>query len=118
MAQEPCSSFPVAPLPPGPVDIVGDVHGELGALDALLDRLGYVRGRHPEGRRLVFVGDLIDRGPDSAGVLERVNPGSRRASPPVFSASRAQPAARGSEVGGSLVVSEQERWRREGRTDA
>eukprot|EP00812_Abedinium_dasypus_P014614 NODE_815_length_1354_cov_261.565820.p1 GENE.NODE_815_length_1354_cov_261.565820~~NODE_815_length_1354_cov_261.565820.p1 ORF type:complete len:397 (-),score=88.99 NODE_815_length_1354_cov_261.565820:146-1336(-) len=57
----------------GPVDIVGDVHGECGALCALLDRLGYDGdGGHPEGRRLVFVGDLIDRGPDSPGVVRLV----------------------------------------------
>lgn len=54
----------------GPIDIVGDVHGETEALRTLLGRLGYgVDGRHPEGRRLVFVGDLGDRGPDSPGVV-------------------------------------------------
>jgi hypothetical protein len=57
----------------GPLDIVGDVHGELDALRALLQLLGYAPdGRHREGRRLVFVGDLVDRGPDSPGVVERV----------------------------------------------
>ncbi|HEX7686507.1 MAG TPA: metallophosphoesterase [Burkholderiaceae bacterium] len=62
-----------APLPDGPLDIVGDVHGELDALDALLGHLGYdAAGRHPEGRTLVFVGDLCDRGPDSPGVFDRV----------------------------------------------
>jgi len=60
-------------LPPGPVDIVGDVHGELDALRALLAAAGYdSHGRHPEGRRLVFIGDLVDRGPDSPGVLHLV----------------------------------------------
>jgi hypothetical protein len=54
----------------GPIDIVGDVHGEAVALRALLTRLGYDdEGGHPEGRRLVFVGDLADRGPDSPGVV-------------------------------------------------
>jgi hypothetical protein len=53
----------------GPLDIVGDVHGEFDALLALLARLGYDRhGEHPQGRRLVFVGDLCDRGPDSISV--------------------------------------------------
>jgi hypothetical protein len=62
-----------APLPDGPLDIVGDVHGELDALDALLVHLGYdAAGRHPHGRTLVFVGDLCDRGPDSPGVFDRV----------------------------------------------
>ena len=57
----------------GPVDIVADIHGEIGALEALLDRLGYASdGRHPRGRRLVFLGDLIDRGADSPAVVERV----------------------------------------------
>lgn len=60
-------------LPPGPLDIVGDIHGELPALEALLAHLGYSpEGEHPEGRRLVFVGDLCDRGPDSPGVIRRV----------------------------------------------
>jgi hypothetical protein len=60
-------------LPEGPLDIVGDVHGETQALDLLLARLGYrADGRHAEGRRLVFIGDLCDRGPDSPGVFERV----------------------------------------------
>jgi hypothetical protein len=62
-----------APLPEGPLDVVGDVHGELDALHALLAHLGYdADGRHPDGRRLVFVGDLCDRGPDSPGVVALV----------------------------------------------
>lgn len=60
-------------LPDGPLDIVGDIHGELSALLALLVRLGYnSQGGHPENRRLVFVGDLCDRGPDSVGVIQVV----------------------------------------------
>lgn len=63
----------VQPLFDGPVDIVADIHGEIAALDALLVRLGYTPdGRHPKGRRLVFVGDLVDRGADSPAVVERV----------------------------------------------
>ncbi len=63
----------VRPLFPGPVDIVGDVHGELDALNALLSRLGYAGdGTHPEGRRLVFLGDLTDRGPHSPAVVQLV----------------------------------------------
>ena len=59
----------IAPLDAGPIDIVGDVHGEFTALLELLAALGYDEaGEHPEGRRLVFVGDLGDRGPDSPGV--------------------------------------------------
>ena len=57
----------------GPIDIVGDVHGEMPALESLLVRLGYdPAGRHPKGNRLVFVGDLVDRGIDSPSVVERV----------------------------------------------
>lgn len=62
-----------APLASGSLDIVGDIHGEMDALDALLETLGYnAHGEHRQGRRLVFVGDLVDRGPDSPGVVERV----------------------------------------------
>jgi len=59
----------------GPLDIVGDIHGEVGQLQVLLYRLGYdTEGVHPEGRHLVFVGDLVDRGPDSPGVVQLVRP--------------------------------------------
>jgi len=53
----------------GPFDIIGDVHGCAPELVRLLRRLGYRRTsprapfRHPAGRRAVFVGDLVDRGP-------------------------------------------------------
>ncbi len=63
----------------GPFDIVGDVHGCLDELLELLDRLGYqtvrddlgraVDAEHPQGRRVILVGDLVDRGPSSVGVL-------------------------------------------------
>jgi protein phosphatase len=56
----------------GPFDIVGDIHGCAVELESLLGKLGYVDGVHPEGRTAVFVGDLVDRGPDSPGVLRRV----------------------------------------------
>ena len=57
----------------GLIDIVGDVHGEHEALWDLLTHLGYNHdGEHPEGRRLVFVGDLVDRGPNSPQVVEDV----------------------------------------------
>ncbi|MEU6658472.1 polynucleotide kinase-phosphatase [Streptomyces sp. NPDC046821] len=56
----------------GPFDIIGDIHGCAAELEALLTKLGYEDGAHPEGRTAVFVGDLVDRGPDSPGVLRRV----------------------------------------------
>jgi hypothetical protein len=57
-------------LPDGPLDIVGDIHGEFDALRQLIRHLGYdMNGAHPDGRTLVFVGDFCDRGPDSPAVL-------------------------------------------------
>ncbi|MBM7173821.1 polynucleotide kinase-phosphatase, partial [Streptomyces sp. G44] len=56
----------------GPFDIIGDIHGCASELETLLAKLGYVDGTHPEGRTAVFVGDLVDRGPDTPGVLRRV----------------------------------------------
>lgn len=63
----------VQPLFDGPIDIVGDIHGEFEAMESLLVHLGYdASGRHAQGRRLVFLGDLTDRGPDSPAVVDRV----------------------------------------------
>jgi polynucleotide kinase-phosphatase len=66
----------------GPFDIVGDVHGCRAELETLLETLGYALVRdehrrpvdaiHPQGRRAIFVGDLVDRGPASPGVLRLV----------------------------------------------
>ncbi|MFF3333547.1 polynucleotide kinase-phosphatase [Streptomyces sp. NPDC002888] len=56
----------------GPFDIIGDIHGCSAELESLLGKLGYVDGVHPDGRTAVFVGDLVDRGPDSPAVLRRV----------------------------------------------
>ncbi|ADD40632.1 polynucleotide kinase-phosphatase [Stackebrandtia nassauensis] len=63
----------------GPFDIIGDVHGCRSELETLLTTLGYelerdavgraVNAAHPSGRTVVFVGDLVDRGPDTPGVL-------------------------------------------------
>lgn len=48
------------------VDVIGDIHGQLAALESLVEELGYdADGSHPEDRRLLFVGDLVDRGPAS-----------------------------------------------------
>ncbi len=69
----------------GPFDIVGDVHGCFEELVLLLERLGYQLAArvgadgetgysvtHPEGRKAVFVGDLVDRGPGVTNVLKLV----------------------------------------------
>jgi protein phosphatase len=57
----------------GPFDVIGDVHGCREELEKLLAELGYVPGApHPDGRRAIFLGDLVDRGPDSPGVLRIV----------------------------------------------
>jgi polynucleotide kinase-phosphatase len=66
----------------GPFDVIGDVHGCRAELEELLTTLGYALdrdplgrtagARHPEGRTAVFVGDLVDRGPDSPGVVRLV----------------------------------------------
>ena len=65
----------------GPFDVIGDVHGCLPELEQLLAELGYslerdaagrpVGASHPS-RRAVFLGDLVDRGPDTPGVLRLV----------------------------------------------
>ena len=65
----------------GPFDVIGDVHGCRAELEDLLGKLGYEvlrdeegrpAGAHHPARRAVFVGDLVDRGPDTPGVLRLV----------------------------------------------
>jgi protein phosphatase len=70
----------------GPFDFIGDVHGCGDELEELLTTLGYVNTpvtdagqgwsslcyQHPEGRKAVFVGDLVDRGPRSVDVVSIV----------------------------------------------
>ncbi len=51
---------------------IGDVHGRLDCLEDLLARIDADPGRGERHVTLVFLGDLIDRGPDSRGVVERV----------------------------------------------
>lgn len=67
----------------GPFDIIGDIHGCYEELTQLLERLGYqvqvvqngersIVVTPPAGRRPVFLGDLVDRGPNSPDVLRLV----------------------------------------------
>jgi protein phosphatase len=70
----------------GPFDVIGDVHGCCSELEELLAELGYVAVdgeapfgalvyAHPEGRRALFLGDLVDRGPrilDSVWVVRNM----------------------------------------------
>jgi protein phosphatase len=65
----------------GPFDIVGDVHGCFDELVELMEQLGYTvhlqddeySVSSPDGRKLVFVGDLVDRGPGTIKVLRLVS---------------------------------------------
>lgn len=63
----------------GPFDIIGDVHGCFDELYNLLIKLGYIIHQnsnytvtHPAGRKVIFVGDLVDRGPKTPEVLRIV----------------------------------------------
>lgn len=62
----------------GPFDIIGDVHGCFDELVDLLCTLGYqvdtdaMTAAPPDGRKAIFVGDLVDRGPASPSVLRLV----------------------------------------------
>jgi len=64
----------------GPFDIIGDIHGCFDELHSLLTQLGYqiapsngsYHAHHPEGRKAVFLGDLVDRGPKIPDVLKLV----------------------------------------------
>ena len=61
----------------GPFDIIGDVHGCCDELESLLQQLGYTRNGseswgHPSGRKAIFVGDLVDRGPRIVDTLKTV----------------------------------------------
>jgi protein phosphatase len=69
----------------GPFDIIGDVHGCCDELESLLHQLGYERHDggswdHPAGRKAIFVGDLVDRGPRIVDTLKTVMAMSRAGS--------------------------------------
>lgn len=64
----------------GPFDIIGDIHGCFDELVQLLTALGHEISHtpqgysvyHPEGRKVIFLGDLVDRGPKTPAVLSLV----------------------------------------------
>ena len=63
-------------------DVIGDIHGQANKLKGLLDKLGYTLTAHPsldinyyqppKGHHAIFIGDLIDRGPQQLETLEIV----------------------------------------------
>lgn len=57
-------------------DVIGDIHGHVDRLRRLLKLMGYKNDggfwQHPEGRTVIFVGDLIDRGPGQLETLRLV----------------------------------------------
>ena len=59
-----------------PYDLIGDIHGQHDKLTSLLAKLGYTPAgesyRHPEGRKVIFLGDYVDRGPKIRAVLNLV----------------------------------------------
>ena len=63
-------------MKPQPFDLIGDIHGQHDKLIALLSVLGYKpfgsTFRHHEGRKIVFLGDYIDRGPAVRETLHTV----------------------------------------------
>jgi serine/threonine protein phosphatase 1 len=64
---------------------IGDIHGRLDLLDGLLGRVERDLAARPAKRTfIVFLGDLIDRGPDSAGVVERLRTYRPAGATPIF----------------------------------
>lgn len=64
-------SIPFAAAPGEELFLVGDIHGRSDLLDAILDEVTRIPRVDGYSRTLVFLGDLIDRGPDSLGCLDR-----------------------------------------------
>lgn len=71
-AMQPRDAAPAAAVPAGErVYAIGDIHGRLDQLEALLAMIDADdAAREPARTHLVLLGDLVDRGPDSAGVID------------------------------------------------
>lgn len=63
---------------------IGDIHGRLDLLNALLAQIEADLAAYPHNSRLIFLGDYIDRGPSSFGVIERLMGKLPGTLPPVF----------------------------------
>jgi serine/threonine protein phosphatase 1 len=75
MRSDPASRFPSVPAGER-LYAVGDIHGRADLLSRLLDRIADDAARHPHCRpTLVFLGDYVDRGPQSRQVVERLQAG-------------------------------------------
>lgn len=61
--------------------VIGDIHGQFELLRAAHDRIARDDAAHGGGGRIIHVGDLIDRGPDSRGVVEYLMRGQQEGRP-------------------------------------
>lgn len=62
------------PAPKQPIFVIGDIHGRIDLFEALLEKVDHEIGRNRlTAPRLVFVGNIIDRGPGSAGMVKRLS---------------------------------------------
>ena len=64
---------------------IGDIHGRLDLLNLLIERVEQDIAERPQARNfIIFLGDYIDRGPESAGVIERLRTYRPANATPVF----------------------------------
>ncbi len=75
--QPQAGAAPPLPCPSPPVCAVGDLHGRLDLLERMLSAIAARAGA--VAPRIVFAGDMVDRGPDSAGILRRLHAMNRAA---------------------------------------
>jgi serine/threonine protein phosphatase 1 len=86
---------------------VGDIHGRLDLLDPLLARIeADIAARPPKRSFIVFLGDLIDRGAESAGVVERLRVYRPRHARPVFLAGNHEEVLLQILAGGAEIIAD------------